>query len=429
MFFEKNSTSMGKSMGDGVREESQYIAEELNKILALYSSQIEESRAGLKSAGAEVQAKADVVQDGSNKINDAVGRVNISIAVASGIASVIGLLAGLLFLRSILNPISGLVKSILHIEQNNDLSHPIIYDRGDELSAIVVAFNSMLDKFARLIGTVRQSVEELHEVVNASAKAASGSKDFVERQKTETDLVATASTEMSATAKGINDNTDNAVELVEKADRTSVEGQQVVSDSVVSIQQLSDQISAANEVINDLAKRSESIGGVLDVIRGISEQTNLLALNAAIEAARAGEQGRGFAVVADEVRNLAQRTNESTVEIQEMVENLQQDASKAVTGIQDSLNKSNQSVEQIERTRVALQEITEMMDAIGTLNRQISEASAEQNSVAHSIDESINKLSEMVGEVKQSAENTSLRSESLAGLSQELKGMVDEFHV
>ena len=197
--------------------------------------------------------------------------------------------------------------------------------------------------------------------------------------------------------------------------------------SVASLEDLTNRVTAAAQVIDDLAKNTDEIGSVLDVIRGISEQTNLLALNAAIEAARAGEQGRGFAVVADEVRNLASRTNQSTIEIQETVAKLQEGAQSAVAEIEKSKSSGLENMQRIREAAETMADVANAVEQINELNGQIAQASGEQSEVAGSIDESISRISTQVSELSENAAKRERAAESLRDISEQLKSLVDSF--
>jgi len=240
-------------------------------------------------------------------------------------------------------------------------------------------------------------------------------------------MVATATTEMSASANNIKHNTDVASDLAAEARMTTNVGRETMERSVSSLEQLTTRVTAAATAIDDLAKNTDEIGSVLDVIRGISEQTNLLALNAAIEAARAGEQGRGFAVVADEVRNLASRTNQSTIEIQDTVAKLQEGAKSAVEEIEKSKVSGLENMSRLREAADTMADVASAVEQINELNGQIAQASGEQSEVAGSIDESISRISVQVNELTENATKREKAAESLQGISEQLKALVDSF--
>jgi methyl-accepting chemotaxis protein len=232
---------------------------------------------------------------------------------------------------------------------------------------------------------------------------------------------------MSASAANIKQNTDVASDLASDARVTTDAGRESMENSVASLESLTDSVSKAAQVIEDLAKNTDEIGSVLDVIRGISEQTNLLALNAAIEAARAGEQGRGFAVVADEVRSLASRTNQSTIEIQETVAKLQEGAALAVDEIEKSKSSGLENMAKIREASETMVDVASAVSQINDLNGQIAQASGEQSDVAGSIDESISRISAQVTELSINASQREKAAANLFNIGEELKSLVDSF--
>ena len=245
--------------------------------------------------------------------------------------------------------------------------------------------------------------------------------------RSETDQVATASNEMAVTVKGINGHTDEAVEQARTAAEACRSGQQIIAQTMHAIETLADRIFESAESVRQLAGNADNIGSVLDVIRSIAEQTNLLALNAAIEAARAGEAGRGFAVVADEVRTLAKRTGDSTDEIQKMIERLQNDTQQVVTKMESSREQATTTLSSAGQTTSAIEHILTSVTAINSTNEQISHATQEQTEAAESIDQSIVNISQLTGDVSDAATKTAQASESLRAMVDELKRLVVQF--
>ena len=232
---------------------------------------------------------------------------------------------------------------------------------------------------------------------------------------------------MSATIREIAESAEKAAGSAMSANDSAVAGNEVVGQLFTTNERLAKEVSGIADVIEKLRGESDSIGSVVDVIRGIAEQTNLLALNAAIEAARAGEQGRGFAVVADEVRTLASRTQQSTSEIQEMIENLQGGTGQAVRAIDAGQKITAETVDQTTQARDALQAIVSAVATIRDMNAQIATAAEEQTVAAHEIDKSVTDISQLSEQSAQNSEHTLAASRELAELSERMRDVVNQF--
>ena len=251
----------------------------------------------------------------------------------------------------------------------------------------------------------------------------------MKKQRQETDQVATAMNEMSATVAEVAQNAQLASETAHQANEESRVGQQVVNESISAVVALIQKVELAADVIQVLENNSQEIGTVLDVIRSIAEQTNLLALNAAIEAARAGEQGRGFAVVADEVRVLAQRTQSSTEEIQQMIEKLQSGAKEAVEAMMHSRSQADVTRDTSARAGEVLNDITQSVTSINDMNTLIASAAVEQNSVAEEINRNIINISQVAETTSESVEHSAKTSEELRHVAEELKHVISRLKV
>ena len=245
----------------------------------------------------------------------------------------------------------------------------------------------------------------------------------------ETEQVATAMNEMSATVAEVTQNATSAADATNTADVEAKTSNEVVQSSMQAIEQLSSEIQNAATVIKDVESDSEKIGSVLDVIKGIAEQTNLLALNAAIEAARAGEQGRGFAVVADEVRSLASRTQQSTTEIEEMIVRLQTGSRTAVEVMEKSQEQANISVDQSKEASHSLHVITKSVGIINEMNTQIATASEQQSATTEEINSNINNISHLAEDNATGANQTNLAANQVAELAEQLTQLVKQFKI
>ncbi len=331
--------------------------------------------------------------------------------------------------------ISGISRGVCEVEKaadelaEGDLGARVAYHHKDELGHIATAFNRMAEKFNGVIRELQGCAGQLASAAEETSVVTSQTREGIIQQKSETEQVATAINEMNATVHDVAHNAVHAAEATREADQSSVEGKAVVDKTVDAIGEIATEVEQASEVIHELERESENIGSVLDVIKSIAEQTNLLALNAAIEAARAGEQGRGFAVVADEVRTLAGRTQASTAEIEEMITRLQTGANKAVNVMESSKSKTNVGVEQAAAAGSALETITSAVDRIAEMNTQIASAAEEQSAVTEEINRNVASISQIAEQTSTGAEQTAHASEDLSRLASQLNAVVVQFRV
>ncbi|WP_434340378.1 methyl-accepting chemotaxis protein [Motilimonas cestriensis] len=291
--------------------------------------------------------------------------------------------------RSVLNPINSLVNVIQNIQQSNNLSLRVEQSGKDELSQLGRSFNLMLSNFQSIIKGVNTAVSELSESSEQLSVNANNNKAQISKQLEETDQVATAVTEMGSTIEEIAKNTEMVAQVAEQTNRNALLGKQSVEDTINKIEQLSAALNSSSQAVSVLAEESQTIDQVLDVIKSIAEQTNLLALNAAIEAARAGEQGRGFAVVADEVRNLAMRTQDSTLEISQIIDSLQQRTQGIVNLISSCHQQGKDSSDQAQQAGELLTQITKDVSHISDMSTQVAAAIEEQSLVSAEVNRNI----------------------------------------
>ena len=330
---------------------------------------------------------------------------------------------------SIIAPLISLEKKMVKVAKNKDLTIRSNLSGSDELADMGQAFNSMLISFHDILSKMNLASEQ----VSCSSTQLSGTTQQtlvgMEEQRAETHQVASAMTEMSATVHEVAVNISDAANASHGAAKATETGRSVVTASVTSIEQLSAKLEQAEILIHTLEEESENISSILSVITGIAEQTNLLALNAAIEAARAGEQGRGFAVVADEVRSLSSRTHDSTNEIHQVITSLQSGSQAAVQAMAESKQAAELVVSHSAKTEEVLVEITQAVGQIDTMTSQIASASEEQTVVAEEINKNINNISQISEESAVGAEQTARASEDLAQLSLEMKNIVHQFKI
>jgi methyl-accepting chemotaxis protein len=330
----------------------------------------------------------------------------------------------------IARPLKQMVAMLDDIAQGEgDLTRRLATDRVDELGSIAKGFNTFLGKLQAMISQVVSSVEKVSDSSEHTADIAIRTNQGVQRQQAEIEQVATAVHQMTATAQDVARNATHAAEAARHADQAANQGKQIVQHSADSITALASEISRAVTVVQSLAKDSENINAILVAIRGIAEQTNLLALNAAIEAARAGEQGRGFAVVADEVRNLAQKTQQATEEIQKMIQQLQGRTKEVVMVMEDSQQKTDISVQQASEAAKALEAITQAVAVINDMNTQIASAAEEQSAVAEDINRNVTNIGQVANEVASGADEASQASAELTKLAEQQRRLINQFKV
>ncbi|WP_144210715.1 methyl-accepting chemotaxis protein [Shewanella donghaensis] len=334
-----------------------------------------------------------------------------------------------LILRSIVVPINDINRVIEDVERNKDLTLRCDESKEDELADIAKHFNKMVHSFQVLIEQVNDSVSSMTVSCEELSQNAVIASEGVSKQLSETDMVATAITEMGATIEEIASNTEQAALKANETNENAHQGLVSVEKTIERIQSLATQLSDSSKVVGELERDSETIGTVLDVIRGIAEQTNLLALNAAIEAARAGEQGRGFAVVADEVRNLAMRTQESTEEISGIITTLQSRTQSIVQLMNASQQQGLDSAEQAAGAGELLKSITQDVQTISDMSTQVATAIEEQSMVAAEVNKNVVVIRDIADETAQATEENSVATEDVRQRAEVLHDAVAIFKV
>ncbi|MDM5103389.1 methyl-accepting chemotaxis protein [Aeromonas salmonicida] len=351
--------------------------------------------------------------------------VLVSLAIAAGMG-----LLGMLLAGSVSRPLNELARLFRELGSGDgDLTQRLKVEGHDELTQVATGFNNFVAKIHGSIEQVASNSRQLAATANEVASKAQLTQHNCTAQRDRTVQVATAIHEMGATVGEIAGNASLAADVARQANEQADAGAVVVAQARHGIVGLSSEIEQVAGVIESLANQTDSIGSILDTIRSISEQTNLLALNAAIEAARAGEQGRGFAVVADEVRNLASRSAASTAEIQGMINRLQEQSARAVSAMAQGRNQSLEVVAQADEANAALGHITAHITQISDMNIQVATATEEQSSVVGEINRNVEDINQLTMETADIAHQLTESSRSLQQLSGELDKLVGNFRL
>ncbi|MBC3479349.1 MULTISPECIES: methyl-accepting chemotaxis protein [unclassified Pseudomonas] len=350
------------------------------------------------------------------------------LAAATALALALGLLAAWAITRQIIIPLRQTLNAAERVA-SGDLSQDLPVQRRDELGQLQASMQRMTQGLRELIGGIGDGVTQIASAAEELSAVTEQTSAGVNNQKVETDQVATAMNQMTATVHEVARNAEQASEAALMADQQAREGDRVVGEAVAQIERLASEVANSSEAMNLLKAESDKIGSVLDVIKSVAQQTNLLALNAAIEAARAGEAGRGFAVVADEVRSLAQRTQQSTEEIEELIAGLQSGTQRVASVMDNSRQLTDSSVELTRRAGGSLETITRTVSSIQAMNQQIATAAEEQSAVAEEINRSVMNVRDISDQTSAASEETASSSVELARLGTHLQGLVGRFRL
>lgn len=346
----------------------------------------------------------------------------------------IGLLLGggiaWLTARIISGPLQIAVTAMKDIaEGDGDLTQRLNVRGSDEIAQMAMAFNQFAANIQELLGQVLVSADNISTSSEEMASASSSAENSIKKQNSETEQISAAVEEMSMNSQEVAQNAELAADAARNADTETTEGRRIVTDALHAVGKLADETQAAADVINKLGSDIQGITSVIDMIRGVAEQTNLLALNAAIEAARAGEQGRGFAVVADEVRTLASRTQQSTQEIQDKVELLQKDAEAAVTRMLQNRDIANNTIELTTTAGTSLEAITQAVARITEMSNHIARAAEQQSEVANVVSQNIANVSQLAETTEESSQNVFLGTKGLNQQAEALRENISRFKV
>lgn len=369
------------------------------------------------------------VEEAAKSANQGMGNVTqkswIIIFVVIGAIA----LAAFLTIKTVIHPIIRVRQDIIDTEASSDLTVQIDVNGKHEIAEMAIAFNSMMARFRSIIISISKSVTDVGIASQRTCEVMEDAAKGIIRQHAETDQVAVAINEMTATVEHVASNAQEASAAADSANNETDASRIVNNQSQDSIRNLSGDVAEASDVINNVARLSENIGQVLDVISSISDQTNLLALNAAIEAARAGEAGRGFAVVADEVRILAQRTRDATEEIKQTIDQLQSGTTSSVNVMNEGVHQANSAVDQSKRAGESLENIISQINNITNLNFAIATAAKEQSEVTSEINKNVDNIRTIADENAEAAERTVEAGEQLMCMSDGLQALINTFKV
>ncbi|MBE4587234.1 methyl-accepting chemotaxis protein [Vibrio navarrensis] len=404
-------------------------AQQLENDLVSQNQQVDASLANSLSKLDEMAQSAGRIAEQSRVLADAaVSSANFWIMAVSAISAAVALVIGYTTARSIQRPLQKINSELAYMAKG-DMTRRINYQTRCEFGELSRSIDILADKTGELLSQINAGSRHLVEEASRSAEISERAMARVQEQKSQTDQVAAAITELEVSATEVARSTDGAKDEVDRADAEAKNGRQKVATTRRITEQLATDMESAVGITHKLGEFSNNIGSILDVIRGIAEQTNLLALNAAIEAARAGDAGRGFAVVADEVRALATRTQTSTEEIQNMIENLQQSSKEVVEVMGRSQEQTRTCVDQTREMDSALQSIADRMSAIKEMADQVAHAAQEQILVSQSVAHHVTGISEVAHETEREARESATSSEVLANLAAKQQQLIAHFKV
>ncbi|QUX93274.1 methyl-accepting chemotaxis protein [Marinomonas sp. A3A] len=399
-------------------QESEVLAKQLSDSMELVNASVQQLLSEATLMGASAKAEA----------TNAASLSTLIIEVVLVISIVIAVLVTLWVSRSIRLPLKE-VMTVLGEISDGDFTQRSKVKTKDEFGELSAWVNGLVAKLQKVMSEIDQASNEVAESAGSNVRLASDSKRLMGAQNERTTEVASSMSEMVSTVDQVAKSSEIILHQIQSVDQRANQNREQMDTNIHKIEHLLDQIEESTSVVNELDEHSKSIDRILEVIQGIAEQTNLLALNAAIEAARAGEQGRGFAVVADEVRTLATRTHSSTEEIQHVIAQLQQGVTKTVASMEDSRKSATSSVEEARTVGLSLVELQSSMAEIRDLSMQIATAAEEQSAVAQEIKQNVLEISEMSEQAALGSDQSEKDSEGLSKLASHQKQLLSQFKI
>ncbi|WP_196140274.1 methyl-accepting chemotaxis protein [Aliikangiella sp. G2MR2-5] len=429
---ELNASGIGGSSLTAIRNSMDKYAQEFRTFAAKQKEIGLDSKSGQLGRLRENIHQSETLLDNTSKqlkayIEEYISWANqLYIALTFIVIAVMMLLIYVIF-RSVNDPIQKLTSTMKKVNKAKDLSIRCNMQGSHEISQLAMVFDEMMTSFCQVLEKIDQASEQVSSASNELSHINKTSAENISEQQNLIEQVATAMNQMTVSVQNVSQNILETSESADDAYQETSVGKQKVNDAVKSVDAMVEKMQKAKSVLDELDRDTDDVSKVLEVIRGVAEQTNLLALNAAIEAARAGEQGRGFAVVADEVRTLAGRTQESTEEINHIIERLQSNSKLAVSVMDQSKTQMDETVVQAKTAGSALDVVTQKVEQINNMSTQIASAAEEQNSVADDINAKIVHISDRAVMNTENSKQSSLAASKQAELAEELKQLVSQF--